>query len=82
MSGYHIFFIIVGIILICVGIFMSQKQIEELKETTGLGYDPTNFLWRFILYLLIVKLPPIFTRIYFILAGASLIIIVLFLAYY
>ncbi|PRZ12194.1 hypothetical protein CLV36_11675 [Laceyella sediminis] len=81
MSGYHIFFIIVGMILIGIGIFMSRKQIEELKEMMRFDLDPTSFL-KMIVYVLIIKLPPIFTRIYFILLGTGLIIFVLFFVYY
>lgn len=81
MSGYEIFFIIVGMILIGLGIFMPRKKVEEVREMMKFDLDPTS-VFKMIGYFLVVKLPPIFTRIYFILLGTGLIIFVLFFVYY
>jgi hypothetical protein len=81
MSGYEIFFIIVGLIAIGGGIFMPRKEVEEVREMMKFDLDPTSF-FKMIAYFLIAMLPPIFTRIYFILVGAGMISLALLLAYY
>jgi hypothetical protein len=60
---------------------MRRKKVEEVREMMKFDLNPTSF-FKMIEYFLVVKLPPIFTGIYFILLGICLIILMLFLAYY
>jgi hypothetical protein len=81
IEGWHIFFIIIGIICIFTGIFMSNMQISNLQEMTGLDPNPANPL-AFIVSFCIIKAPLIFIRLLFVLAGVALIIFMLALTYY
>lgn len=59
---------------------MTKKQIEDFREMTGLDPNPTN-PFAFVVSLLIVKVSPVITRIFFILIGVALIVFMFALVY-